>query len=513
MKKRAAVAALVLVLCALVALGIFWRKNPAPVSEPVRSAEPAALAERSVLQPQPSAESLSDALRAPRPEGGEYLGLYLLGKKVGYVYFHLEVNPQNRDQARSIQEAMFKVNVGGRMSERYRREIRTYEAMPRGRLLSFLIESKGDGGDQLLEGTASPSEIKVLRKRPGRDTETLNLPATDERIEDSDPARVAILRGAPLEGMTLDGDDLHQYKVSTTLGKPESRLLGGAPVKLQATVTVSEKEKIPIQTFISDKGAIVEMSFGQNMVGRAEPEDVAKRIDRAEVFGLTRVVLPKPLPKSAKTVPGAATLTVTGLPERFFRESNRQTFRKLDGGQVEVKIRAFPPSRSVSRPLEDPAGGTNLKATLAVESNDPKISAMARRIAGDETDAYKASQRVADWVSKNMVKDYGASSDRATDVLSQMRGDCTEHSLLAVALLRALGIPAKRVDGLVYLVQGDGVPAYYWHEWVEAYVGEWTQLDPTFGQPVADAAHLALGEEGNAEIVALIGQLKVIDVR
>ena len=82
-----------------------------------------------------------------------------------------------------------------------------------------------------------------------------------------------------------------------------------------------------------------------------------------------------------------------------------------------------------------------------------------------------------------------------------------------MALLRALGIPAKRVDGLVYMVNDDDVPALYWHEWVEAYVGEWTQLDPTFGQDVADATHLALGEEANAEITPLIGQLKVLEVR
>ena len=44
-------------------------------------------------------------------------------------------------------------------------------------------------------------------------------------------------------------------------------------------------------------------------------------------------------------------------------------------------------------------------------------------------------------------------------------------------------------------------------------MGEWTQLDPTFNQPVADATHFALGEEANAEITMLIGQLKVLEAR
>jgi transglutaminase-like putative cysteine protease len=148
-----------------------------------------------------------------------------------------------------------------------------------------------------------------------------------------------------------------------------------------------------------------------------------------------------------------------------------------------------------------------------VESDHPDIRQRAAQIVGSEKDAYRAAQKVVTWVATNMKKDYGSSADRASDVLHQMKGDCTEHSLLAESLLRAAGIPAKRVDGLVYMVGDDRVPALYWHEWVEAYIGEWTQLDPTFNQIVADAGHFALGEESNAEITPLIGQLKVIEVR
>ena len=63
------------------------------------------------------------------------------------------------------------------------------------------------------------------------------------------------------------------------------------------------------------------------------------------------------------------------------------------------------------------------------------------------------------------------------------------------------------------MVNSDGVPALYWHEWVEAFVGEWTQMDPTFNQVVADATHFGFGEEGNAEITPLIGSLKVTEVK
>src|SRR5438067_10914509 len=129
--------------------------------------------------------------------------------------------------------------------------------------------------------------------------------------------------------------------------------------------------------------------------------------------------------------------------------------------------------------------------------------AKAKEILGPEKDAYASAKKINAWVFSHMVSDYGASADRSTDVLRTMKGDCTEHALLATALLRAAGIPARRADGVIYLQQNDGVPALYWHEWVEAYVGEWTQLDPTFNEDVAHATPFAVREEGNAHITVL----------
>jgi transglutaminase-like putative cysteine protease len=245
----------------------------------------------------------------------------------------------------------------------------------------------------------------------------------------------------------------------------------------------------------------------------AEPEDVARRVDIVEVFGLTRIVLPKALPPTARDLPGHVTLVMKGLPDKFQVSSYRQQYKKLADGKVEVTISSAMPKARKPRPLVDPNGGDNLKSTIAVEADAPEIKALAKKIAGDEKDALATAVTVSRWVNKNMQKNYGSSSDHATDVLREMKGDCTEHSLLTVSLLRALGIPSKRIDGVVYLVNEDGVPALYWHEWVEAYVGEWVQLDPTFGQDIADATHFQVGEEARAEITPLIGSLQVVEVR
>lgn len=463
----------------------------------------------------PAEAQLSDVLKAKRPTGGEYMGLYLLGKKVGYMFSDLSFAPGTKDKVRSVEEYAFKLGVGNKIAERRMKAVRVYEAKPGGRLLSFSVEQTGDGGEQLLEATATPTGLTVVRKRPNQPNQVLTFPAAQERVEDSDQARVAILRNKTVEGVIIDATDLGQYKVTTTVRPPEERTLNGVKVKLFKVVTLSEKEKVATDVSVTEQGEMVEIRFGDNMIARSEPESVAKRLDQAEVFGLTRVELPAPLPGSVRSVPGSVTLVMSGLPERFWKDTYRQKFKKLPDGRVEVTLRAAAPklAKPLVRPLADPNGGVNLKSTLVVEADNPEIQQTAKKIIGHERNAYAAAKKIVGWVGDNMVKDYGSSADRASDVLHQMRGDCTEHALLSVALLRAVGIPAKRVDGVVYLLNEDDVPALYWHEWVEAYVGEWTQMDPTFGQTVADATHFGVGEEGNAEIVPLIGQMKVLEVR
>lgn len=473
---------------------------PAPTA---RSAAPAKKAE------------VTDALKTPRPKGGEWFGLYLMDKKVGYFFTDLSLVPGRTDQVLAINELVFKATVGSKLTERVHREERVYEAKPRGKLLSFVVQQRGDGGEQRLEGTQTPTGLRVVRKRPGVPDETLTVKASSETVEDADQARVAIYRKAKVEGTITDGTDLESYKVTTTSGAPEERMVRGVKVRLNTAQTVSEKEKVPVVAYVTDEGEMVEVDFGQTMKARAESEAVAKRLDVVEVFGLTRIVLPKPLPPEARSVPGRAVMVMTGLPEKFQQDTYRQKYVKLPEGRVEVTVLAELPKAASLKPLPvaDPEGGENLKSTIIVESDNAEIRKLAKKLAGTEKDAYAVAKKITGWVAVNLEKDYGASADRASDVLRQKKGDCTEHSLLTVALLRAVGIPARRVDGVVYMVNEDKVPAFYWHEWVEAYVGEWTQMDPTFNQMVADAAHFGVGQEGNAEITPLIGQLKVLEIR
>jgi transglutaminase-like putative cysteine protease len=92
-------------------------------------------------------------------------------------------------------------------------------------------------------------------------------------------------------------------------------------------------------------------------------------------------------------------------------------------------------------------------------------------------------------------------------VLVERRGDCNEHTVLYVALARAVGLPARAAAGLVYLDR-----RFYYHAWPEVWLGDWVAVDPTLDQFPADATHLRFVGGGLArqvELVRLIGKLKL----
>ncbi|OHD63646.1 MAG: hypothetical protein A2176_05800 [Spirochaetes bacterium RBG_13_51_14] len=69
----------------------------------------------------------------------------------------------------------------------------------------------------------------------------------------------------------------------------------------------------------------------------------------------------------------------------------------------------------------------------------------------------------------------------AAQIYRMKRGDCTEHSILAVALLRKLGVPARAVVGMILVNNFRGREnIFVYHMWAEAFSGgKWTLVDAT----------------------------------
>jgi len=141
-----------------------------------------------------------------------------------------------------------------------------------------------------------------------------------------------------------------------------------------------------------------------------------------------------------------------------------------------------------------------------MQSDNPEIKALADKIiAPADTDEQKA-RKIVNWVYRNIRKKPVLSVPNALEVLRNKAGDCNEHSILTVALLRAAGIPAQMEAGLVYLHD-----RFYWHAWNVLYLGKWITADTVFNQLPADVTHIRLvrGDSEQLNLMGAIGKIKL----
>jgi transglutaminase-like putative cysteine protease len=111
----------------------------------------------------------------------------------------------------------------------------------------------------------------------------------------------------------------------------------------------------------------------------------------------------------------------------------------------------------------------------------------AWRLFGETPPTWSRVQSVCDWVHTNIAYQTGSSGPATTalDVLEQRVGVCRDFAQVAVALCRALNIPARYTFG--YLpdigVEPPDIPMDF-HAWFEAYLGgRWYAFDARHNQP------------------------------
>jgi transglutaminase-like putative cysteine protease len=151
-----------------------------------------------------------------------------------------------------------------------------------------------------------------------------------------------------------------------------------------------------------------------------------------------------------------------------------------------------------------------LASTFPVAARDPAIRAQANAIAAGIADPRAQVQALIGWIDAN-VRTSPSDVWTAQDVLATREAECQGHAILYAAFARALGIPTRVVNGLVYSEDFDG---FLYHAWAESFVaGAWLAVDPTFAQVPADATHLKLVEgetlDELAPLTDWIGRLKI----
>jgi transglutaminase-like putative cysteine protease len=246
---------------------------------------------------------------------------------------------------------------------------------------------------------------------------------------------------------------------------------------------------------------------------------VLQRISRAEALrdikpGEARELIRSAaiLPTGPKPFRGATSMrfVARGLPD-FANMPEDELQRRIQDDEHLITTAAPPET-----PVEQPGAGLDayLLGDPFVQSGHPQIIALVEEITAKTADPWEKAQRIYQWVYTNIEKSPVISLPSALDVLKTRQGDCNEHTVLYTALARAADVPTRMAIGVVWSDELDG---FYYHAWPEVYVGGWVPVDPTLGQPIADATHIKL-LEGSIEqwprLTPYLGQLdiEVLDV-
>jgi transglutaminase-like putative cysteine protease len=140
-----------------------------------------------------------------------------------------------------------------------------------------------------------------------------------------------------------------------------------------------------------------------------------------------------------------------------------------------------------------------LQPGVIIDSNDSKVIDKASELAEGQTDYYVVVDRIAEWTRQNVKYDLSTLNAKATYkaswVLAKKDGVCDEISTLFIALLRAVGIPARFVSGIAYTDSPKFPQKWGAHGWAEVYfpgVG-WVPYDVTYAEyGFVDPTHIIL---------------------
>lgn len=116
--------------------------------------------------------------------------------------------------------------------------------------------------------------------------------------------------------------------------------------------------------------------------------------------------------------------------------------------------------------------------TRFLNITSPEIIQAAERLRGSSDIPSTVEKFVFGHISD---KTLGIPIIPAVQVYRNRRGDCTEHAVLAVSLLRALGIPSRALVGMYLANEFMGRKnIFVYHMWAEAYQGgAWRLIDAT----------------------------------
>ncbi|MBI5508726.1 MAG: transglutaminase domain-containing protein [Deltaproteobacteria bacterium] len=440
-----------------------------------------------------------------------YYGVYLNASKVGWMRSRLQV------EGDVVLSTTLKAAVAGmgktsnvELDEESRYDRKT------GGLTRVAFTQRAATGEVHVEGQVKNGTL-TYRVDAGQQSQTQTA-EVHETLADA----LAVLRlakaavGASVTVQHFDPSIQKSVTITHTVTAVEKKAFAGVLTRVIGLRSAYPDLGVEEHAWVDEAGKILESQVGGFFVARLEPEAEAKRLDYQQDLLVGAVVRP-PQPLATPTKLYGLKITFTGFGDSAPPSSARQVVSRASGEVTLTLTSDAEPDKDslagVGRKARAAGLGAELEATPFIQKDAAEIRDAAREAIGDATDVRTASRRLVQFVYGYIRDEYVPAYSNALDALRSKRGDCTEHSVLFVALARAVGIPARVAVGIAYWPPGDG---FGWHAWNEVWSnGRWIAVDPTWNQPVADVTHikLAAGDPSDqARIVMLLGRLKILSL-
>lgn len=449
-----------------------------------------------------------DALGLPTPYDLTY-GVYLNGAKVGWMRSQLQVG----DRVTFRIELNARVTGMGRESEIKLQEWRAFDASS-GDLAELFFEQEAVTGTVTVRGQSSGEQLQ-LEITAGEATRRKRVPV-QETLEDA--LAVARLVAHPKIGATqsaehFDASVQRTLRVEHRVAALETRVFGGVDTRTIKVESRYPETDILETTWLDATGKALETRIGGYFVARLEPPEVAKRREfQHDLLVSSAVRTPRPIPDAQTR--DRLQVTFSGFGKTLPPESPTQ---KVSQKGQDVLLSLSRAAALPETPLAGEAGTADksmaefLEPTPFIQSDAPEIRVAAIKAVGNAATFSRAVVRLVGFVRHHIADEYVPAYSNALEAYKSKRGDCSEHSILFVAMARAVGIPARVAVGIAYSPAVDG---FGWHAWAEVHAaGRWYSTDPMWGQPVADATHIKLADGGplqQVRIIMLLGKLKVV---
>ncbi|MCC6443013.1 MAG: transglutaminase domain-containing protein [Armatimonadetes bacterium] len=448
-----------------------------------------------------------------------WYGVYLMSQKAGYLTTRT-VLASVKGLKRYTTEAKMEMRVAMLGSAVEVSALTRTVTGPGGQPLSLFFESRSGGHVSTVRASFTKDAVAYRADAGGSVKEgTLRLKAGERFVTDPASGEVGFApkAGLTVAGMMFEPQSLRLIHVATTVGSVEAVQVG--PYARRAYRLESKTDILNSTLWVGAAGELLKMTSVMGMEVRREsreqaqarPDGMPDLVARVSVKSQPALTEPRKVKEAVYRMSGfSAPLALPDSPVQTsaFTRTGKGTYRG------EFTVRAADPAHLPDIPIasiEAARFRPYLASSLYVQPQHPRIAALAREIAGQETSALKAAQKLSDWTHRALRADASIGAFRsAVDVLESGRGVCRDYAVLFASLARAAGIPTKICLGLV---AANG--AFMYHAWAECWVGEWAAFEPTFGLPF-DAAHIKLAEGDLSNIFDItrdFGKFKIRAVR